>query len=120
MNTMKMPKMSAVRFTESDVIVASTRITLNKFGNGVNGDAYVRYMGVNYGSNQQSGDINDFYSAFNADHFTGINGDTNIGFETQSGSGYIDFDGALALDNAAASSSIDGPYIWNGSFFERQ
>ena len=120
MSKMKMPEMSVVRFEECDVICASTGIRLNKFGNGLNGDAYVTYNGVDYGNTQGGGrDLSAFYNAFNNDHNTGINEYTKIGFETGEG-GYIDFYGAQALDNAGATSEIDGPYVWNGSMFGKQ
>ena len=122
MSKMRMPEMKAVRFEESDVICASNRITLNKFGNRQNGDAYVRYMGVNYGNTQGGGqNIDAFYATFNSDHpYAYIDQNTKIGFET-AGGGYIDFYGAQALDNASASSEgIDGPYVWNGQMFEKQ
>lgn len=114
-----MPEMSVVRFEEIDVICASNRITLNRFGNKVNGDGYVRYMGTNYGSNQQAGDLSVFYARFNSDHNTGIDGTTSIGFETEGGSGFINFNGALTLDNSSSDSPVDGTYVWNGSMFDR-
>ena len=117
MSKMRMPEMDVVRFQESDVIVASSNsISLNLFGDGVNGNGYVTYLGQNYGNLQTAGDLSSFYSAFNKDHGTSIGGTTNIGYK----GGMTNFDGLQSIDNTTSTSGIDGPYVWNGNEFAKQ
>lgn len=118
-----MPEMSVVRFTESDVIVASSpvgpmQMALRKYGDGTPGNGYVEYMGRHYGSTQSTtvGDVNAFYEAFNANNDTSIGDSTSVGYS----SGYIDFHAVLGFDNSDTVNTVDGVYEWNGREFAKQ
>ena len=119
-----MPEMSVVRFTESDVIVASAGFRLIQYGNGVEGDGYVLYNNQKYGTRQPGGSSfpTALYDDFNNDNpGVGFSDDTN--FHWQNGSGTWstqNFAWIYGQDNTDASSSVDGYYHWSGTEFVKQ
>lgn len=125
MSKMRMPEMSVVRFTESDVIVASIRsFTLHKYGDGQKGNAYVDYDGNIYGTTQPGGGSfpESLYNDFNANN-PGVNFSGSSDFHwgsDESGWSTQNFDWIIGQDNTDSSSSVDGTYRWSGAQFIKQ
>ena len=112
-----MPEMSVVRFTESDVIVASgtillQSITLNKYGDGQNNNASITIGGITYGNQQGGRPYSDAYSIY-----SNLDDSTEFKFT----GGQNTFSQIQGFDTGSTSNtSVDGDYVWNGSYFDHQ
>ena len=131
------PKMSVIRFNESDVIVASNGIgktmTVSLVGNGTLGDAtFTLGNGASLGSSAINGDSSSFSSLVN-DYLGGTyfsdsseimlnryakDGVTihNVGYSVLQASGY-DLNRDTSFDSGY--DRYNGVYTWNGSIFIR-
>lgn len=115
------PALEVTRFNEADVIVASgsNQLTLYKFGNGSNGDAYATYMGKKYPHTGQ-GSNDDIYSVFNKNNTGTFSSGTS--FYWNDNEGYTctaDFNGIIGYDSGGVNNAVDGTYTWNGTAFEK-
>ncbi len=115
MNQMRKPEMSVVRFTESDVIVASgneRRIVPQSFDltgctGGVAGDGTVTYSNISY-SLDSADSVNSFIAAIGGD------GIRHAGI--QSGSTPYSLKNTLNYEvSTGAKNFLDGTYVYNSS-----
>lgn len=107
-----MPEMSVVRFTESDVICASTlakTMRLIAFADGEMNNAKVEIDGNPY-SRTGSPSFDDAYA-----HFYNLSGSTMFYWDTSTGHGYGSFNTIMGYDNStdADGGSVDTTYTWN-------
>ena len=117
MSKMRKPEMSVVRFSEDDIIVASTGLRLNKYGDGTPHNAYITFNGQNYGNSVYGYDYDRLYRDYNAENpGVGLSENTNFGWDG-SGSGENTLSAILQKDNTTDHSSCDGYYIWTGEGF---
>ena len=116
---MKKAEMEVVRFTESDVIVASgdvllQSITLNRFGDGQNNNASITIGDITYGGQQSGHPYSEAFSIYS-------NFDNNTQFKHTGGQSV--FSSIYNLDtDGSTNPSVDGSYVWNaeGRYFDHQ
>lgn len=115
MKTMRAPKMDVVRFTESDVIVASSiRSGVFGFNNETAGDAYITYNNIRYT------DAESLRTVLEAD---GYRAEYKLYVPNHATRSYIDAADMFTVDiayeeNYETSILIpDGDYIWDGRGF---
>lgn len=117
MTKMRMAKLDVVRFTESDVIVASRNmITVSGMGDGKANNLNIGYGENSYfaGSEEQ---MQAFYNAFNPVNHTNINGDTRIYFINGETSTELSM---LETFDAQYTNFGNGSYIWKDGAFRYQ
>ena len=118
MSKMTKPTVDVVRFTESDVIVASDILHLSGYNDQKYPNGVMTFRGINYSTNDRLGENpSGLYSILSSEFGQSIETtyadpgyDSSIGnlFECDTGS-------TVYQVNAA-----DGNYFWNGSMWKKQ
>ena len=114
MTKMRKPNMNIVRFTESDVIVASFRLT--GMGNGAEDGKF--WYGNNSYSVTSTATRAPFYDAFYNGTGISINDMTPVYYN---GGGQYPIEGTISsavdFDTDGEHSYVNGTYYWDGSSF---
>ena len=109
MSKMKSAQMTAIRFTESDVIVAST-LVLGKYNNTTVGDGIVKYGETTYNTNGGEATYDALYEALAGRDYVEVHGGSGERMHIES---------VFYFENAANHYDevygSDGVYTWNGS-----
>lgn len=127
MGKMKMPTVDVVRFTESDVIVASGGImNVSNLGNGEEatdaGDGVWKFGTLTYTSSDIHGNPGYFVSQFNSYFGTKIASTADIRFAGRTGTDLYTLveDDMEDIGQSSGDSGYNGSWRWNGSSFDRQ
>ena len=117
MSKMRMPEMDAVRFQESDVIVASINtLYIKSFNNDVHNDGYIEYDNAKYGN---GGDhiLNDLYDVL------GDRARAKIDYTVGGGTNAETLTDAIEVETSDMPFNIkvdDGYYSWIGGMWKKQ
>lgn len=115
MSKMRMPEMDAVRFQESDVIVASNVLNLKFYSNKVAGDGEITYKGTTYYTKDGEASFSALFDALGGRE-TGAK--TNLTITSTGVDHAIEdvfyFESGEEQYHTQVITN-DGDYIWNGS-----
>ena len=120
MSKMTKPTVGVVRFTESDVIVASDILHLTGYNDNYlkTGNGVMTFRGIDYSTNDELG-------VYPTDLYTILSSEFGQSIETtHADPGYPSSIGNLfECDQGSTSYQVmaaDGNYVWNGSMWKKQ
>ena len=120
MSKMTKPTVDVVRFTESDVIVASDILHLTGYNDNYEKtrNGVMTFRGIDYSTNDDLGmNPSDFYSILSSEFGQSIETTyAEPGYDSSIGNLFECDEGSTAYQVMAA----DGNYVWNGSMWKKQ
>ena len=129
MTKMSTPEMDVIRFSESDVIVASgvvgKTLSISGVGDGDKGNAFLTIGGIPYSSNQVVNYTTGFSAAYN-DYMSGLSTySTGTMLHHSDGNNSLTINGAFMYDAGTSTSDsynawVNGSYVWRDGSWHHQ